>query len=208
MPFNQRKLELRLRACDKKLHALFADQDAGEKLKQQIQAVQDYYNLSYTKATTSKKVEAIASSYELFVDQLTEVKNGKQAPKEASGKISNACESRKIGALFYNLAKACELMFYAATAFSLYAGIFGIALPVLIVQPVLGVAVGITIVGAMLAATYKAFSCLTEFRSFSRHDAEYTNELSLISFFKPARQEQRENMSKVEENELEVSCCF
>ncbi|PWY55160.1 hypothetical protein DGG96_13345 [Legionella qingyii] len=207
MPFNQRKLELRLSACDSKLHALFAKAQIGEKLQQQVNAVQDYYNLSYTKATTAKKVEEIAASYELFIDQLSKLKKGELTPKAASERIASACESRKIGVLFHNLAKACELMFYAATAFSLYAGIFGIALPVLIVQPVLGVAVGITIVGAMLSAIYKAGTCLTEFRSLSRHDAEYTNELSLVSFFKPKHQE-KENVDRIEDEELEGACCY
>ncbi|KTD00404.1 DUF5638 domain-containing protein [Fluoribacter gormanii] len=207
MPFNHRKLELRLNTCDKRLRALFANAEIGLKLEQQIKAVQNYYNLSYTKATSAKRVEEIAASYELFIEQLTDVKNGDMTPKEASERIGSACESRKIGVLFHNLTKACELMFYAATAFSLYAGIFGIALPVLIVQPVLGVAVGITIVGAMLAATYKAVACLTEFRSLSRHDTEYTNELSLVSFFKPKLQE-KENINSIEDEELEASCCF
>ncbi|HHT0592117.1 TPA: DUF5638 domain-containing protein [Legionella anisa] len=206
MPLNQRKLERRLETCDEALRALFADQDVGDKINKQIIDVQEYYNLSYTKTSSAKKAEKIAASYELFIDQLTKVKNKQLNPKEASEKISNSCESRKIGVIFHNLAKACELMFYAATAFSLYAGIFGIALPVLIVQPVLGVAVGITIVGAMIAAAYKALSCFTEFKSFSRHDAEYTNELSLVSFFKPIPRQIKDDRQHNEEDELENSC--
>ncbi|MCE0724566.1 MULTISPECIES: DUF5638 domain-containing protein [Legionella] len=206
MPLNQRKLELRLNACDEALQTLFADQDVGEKIRKQITAVQEYYNLSYTKTNSAKSAEKIAASYELFLDQLAKVKYKQLNTKEASEKISNSCESRKIGVLFHNLGKALELMFYAATAFSLYAGIFGIALPVLIVQPVLGIAVGITIVGAMIAAAYKALSCFTEFKSFSRHDTEYTNELSLVSFFKPVLQPMKEELQLSEEDELENRC--
>ncbi|HHF7366747.1 TPA: DUF5638 domain-containing protein [Legionella bozemanae] len=209
MPLNHTKLERRLSACDEALNALFANQQKqiGVKIQQQIKSVQNYYNLSYTKTNSAKKAEEIAASYELFIDQLTKAKNRQLNTKEASEKISNSCESRKIGVLFHNLAKACELMFYAATAFSLYAGIFGIALPVLIVQPVLGVAVGITIVGAMIAAAYKALSCFTEFKSFSRHDIEYTNELSLVSFFNPKPQPIKEDLQENEEDELETSYC-
>ncbi|WP_454784340.1 DUF5638 domain-containing protein [Legionella sp. WA2024007413] len=205
MPFNHTKLERRLKACNKKLRALFADVE-DVKLQHQVNAVNDYYNLSYTKATSAQRVEQIAASYESFVDRLTNVKNGELNPKEAAEQVGSACESRKIGVLFHNLAKACEFMFYAATAFSLYAGIFGIALPVLIVQPVLGVAVGITIVGAMLGAIYKAGNCLTELRSLSRHDTEYTNEISLVSFFKPKHQEKA--LYQTEKEELDTSCCF
>ncbi|WP_392536460.1 DUF5638 domain-containing protein [Legionella sp. 227] len=206
MPVNHSKFELRLNTCDQELQALFDDVQIGEKMQQKIDAVKNYYNLSYTKAISPKKVEAIVSSYETFIKQLDQVKKGNLPPKKALETVGSGCESRKIGVLFHNLAKACELMFYAATAFSLYAGIFGIALPVLIVQPVLGVAVGITIVGGMLAAAYKALSCFTEFRSFSRHDAEYTNESGLIRFFKP--EQQTEKLHPVALNDdLEFSCC-
>ncbi|MCW8400091.1 DUF5638 domain-containing protein [Legionella sp. PATHC038] len=206
MPVNHSKFELRLNTCDQELQSLFDDVQIGEKMQQKIDAVKNYYNLSYTKAISPKKVEAIVSSYETFIKQLDQVKKGSLTPKKALETVGSGCESRKIGILFHNLAKACELMFYAATAFSLYAGIFGIALPVLIVQPVLGVAVGITIVGGMLAAAYKALSCFTEFRSFSRHDAEYTNESGLIRFFKP--EQQTEKLHPVALNDdLEFSCC-
>ncbi|CAM2959607.1 Uncharacterised protein [Legionella steigerwaltii] len=208
MPVNHSIFEPRLNTCNKELQALFDGLEIGEKLQQKIDAVKNYYNLSYTKAISAKKVEDIVQSYELFIRELTNVKNGKLKPKEALDKIGSACESRKISVLFHNLAKACELMFYAATAFSLWAGIFGIALPVLIVQPVLGVAVGITVVGGMLAAAYKALSCFTEFRSISRHDAEYTNEKDLISyFFKPPVQP-KETLNPIDKNAgLEFSCC-
>ncbi|STY30051.1 Uncharacterised protein [Legionella wadsworthii] len=206
MPFNHRILEARLHECDQELDKLFADQNPGFKINQQIKAVKDYYNLSYTKVVSAKKADQIATSYEFFINHLKQVKNKPLNSKECIDQISSSCESRKIGVLFHNLAKACELLFYAATAFSLYAGIFGIALPVLIVQPVLGVAVGITIVGAMIAAAYKALSCFSEFKTFGRHEAEYTNELSLISFFTPARQQQKEE--KPGEVEEEVFCCI
>ncbi|KTD09042.1 hypothetical protein Lgra_2277 [Legionella gratiana] len=210
MPYNHRKLERRLSICDKKLSALFAsEKELDDKLKQQIKAVQDYYNLSYTKASSAKTVETIATSYESFVAGLTKVKHGEMSHIDAMDALLKTSESRKINVLFKNLAKTCELLFWSATAFSLYAGIFGIALPVLIIQPTLGIAVGITIVGAMVAAAYKALSCFTEFKSVSRHDAEYTNEVSLVSFFKHAPQE-REVLQSIdeEENELAHECCI
>lgn len=207
MPYNHRKLELRLSACDKKLAALFAEKELGEKIKQQIKAVQNYYNLSYTKAVSAKTVEAIASSYESFIDNLTKVKNGEMSRQDAEDALLKTSESRKINVIYKNLAKACEFLFWSATTFSLYAGIFGLALPVLIIQPVLGAAVGITIIGAMLAAGYKALSCLTEFTSVRRHDKEYTNEMSLVSFFKPAPKKP-EVRNPIQEDELENACCI
>ncbi|HBD7397745.1 DUF5638 domain-containing protein [Legionella longbeachae] len=209
MPYNHKILEQRLSTCDDQLSALFiTEKELDDKIKQQIKAVQEYYNLSYTKATSAKTVEAIANSYESFVALLTKVKNKTMPPKEAMDALINTSQSRKVNVLFSNLTKACELLFWSSTAFSLYMGIFGIALPVLVIQPLLGVAVGITIVGAMLAAAYKALSCFTEFKSLSRHDTEYTNEANLVSFFKPIHQE-REKIHPIDEEikGLGQLCC-
>lgn len=203
MPYNHKELEQRLSICDEKLSNLFTDKELDEQFKQKINAVKAYYNRSYAKAMTTKTVEAIAASYELFVEQLNKVKKGELLPKDALEQIESIIQSRKINVIFYNLAKACELIFWKATTFSLYAGIFGVALPVLIVQPVLGIAVGITMVGALLAAAYKSLKCYAEFKSLSRHNTEYTHEASLVSFFNPAPQEK--SSLNNEEDTLDLS---
>ncbi|ARB91137.1 DUF5638 domain-containing protein [Legionella longbeachae] len=177
-------IEKRLKKCDKKLRTLFQDyMKAHQLMSQTIQAIEQYYNTSYRKATRTKTIEQITSSYELLVDNLSQIKNTKLSPDMALKQISRDINSRKRNVLYHDVAKAAESIFWAATATTLYAAVFGIALPILIVQPVLGVAVGITIVGAMLAAAYKSFACLTEFKSYSRHSLEYEHETSLVSFF-------------------------
>jgi hypothetical protein len=207
MPVNHTKFEQRLRTCDKKLSDLFKDQKNTLQFAQKIKAVRDYYNLSYTKATKSKTVEKITTSYAFFVDQLSKVKSGELDCDDAIKNIEHSSEFIKINAVFYNLAKACELIFWTATTLTLWAGIWGIALPLLVIQPTLGVAVGITIVGASLAAANKSISCLSEFKSFRRHDTEYTDEVSLVSFFKPAHQKQ-EDIAPIADEELDTACCL
>ena len=80
-------------------------------------------------------------------------------------------------------------MFWASTALALYASVYLIALPMLIVQPVLGIAMGITIGGFFLKSAINCVSCCTEFKGFGRHSAEYEHERMLFKFFfKPAQQ--------------------
>ncbi|KTD15684.1 hypothetical protein Lgra_0350 [Legionella gratiana] len=206
-------IEKRLKNCDKKLRTLFQDYMQTHKLMSQtIQAIEQYYNLSYRKATRTKTIEQITSSYELLVDNLTQIKNGKLSSDMALNQISRDINSRKRNVIFHDIAKAAESLFWAATATSLYAAVFGIALPVLIVQPLLGVAVGITIVGAMLTAAYKSFACLAEFKSYSRHSLEYEHETSLVSFFKSSKRshcvESDESSLSQDEEIKEDSRCF
>ncbi|AUH72941.1 DUF5638 domain-containing protein [Legionella sainthelensi] len=177
-------IEKRLKKCDKKLRTLFQDyMKTHQLMSQTIQAIEQYYNTSYRKATRTKTIEQIASSYELLVDNLTQIKNSRLSPDMALKQIGRDINSRKRNVIFHDVAKAAESLFWAATATTLYAAVFGIALPILIVQPVLGVAVGVTIIGAMLTAAYKSFACLTEFKSYSRHSLEYEHETNLVSFF-------------------------
>lgn len=185
MPYNHRKMELSLEACDKKLAALFPGNEKNPILGQKIKSIQNYYNMSYNRASTEKTILSITKSYELLIEQLTQIKKGRLTPPEVLKEIENTIQFRKMHIVFHDLIKICEATFWGATAFSLFAGIFGIALPLLIIQPILGIPVSITIIGSLLATGAKCLSCLGELKTFSRHNAEYKQETSLISFFKP-----------------------
>jgi hypothetical protein len=205
MPYNHRELEHRLKKCKDDLKSLFDEHEKSHLMQKRIKAVDDYYTLSYAKASTANTVEQIARSYEAFVGNLAKVKSGEINPEQALNQISGSNGTRKRDVVFHDLAKACESVFWAATAFSLYAAIWGIALPVLVVQPVLGVAIAITIVGAMLKAAHKSLSCLGEMRAFGRHGDEYDNEASLVSFFKPERRHHQEEL--VLDEQLDATLC-
>jgi hypothetical protein len=206
MPYNYAIGEQRLRECNQQLQELFANLQADTALQTIIQEVKEYYQESYSKAV-AKKTEEIITRYELFINQLTQIKNGQIKSKKALETIEQSCESRKNKILFYNLSKACESIFYAATAFSLYTGLWWVALPTLIVQPLVGIAVSITFIGALLSAVQKSYSCLSELRFPTRHNKEYSNERSLILFF---HREPVENQKQNTEKHLseDFSCCW
>lgn len=204
MPYNHTQLELRLNSCNQKLEDLFAEKPTQlDTIESDIKAVQSYYHLSYTKANTAQAVEKIAASYESFVEQLIQVKNGKLQPETASEQMKSAIASRKMKTVFHNLAKAAELIFWAATTCTMYAAFISMALPLIMVQPLVGVAVGITVIGALLKSAFNALSCFKEFKSFSRHSVEYTREANLVAFFRP---EPLLESAKIQES-LEISSC-
>ncbi|EHL32896.1 DUF5638 domain-containing protein [Legionella drancourtii] len=202
MPFNHTKLEKRLSDCDEKLSALFNDVEISDAIKKHIQEVQTYYNLSYTKAQKGKTAEAIVTTYEEYVIHLENVKNGTywyttgrytyeetlKSFNDAKAAMDYANDSRTIDAVKHNLANICALMFWASTALALYASVYLIALPMLIVQTALGIAMGITIGGFFLKSAANCIECFTGFKGFGRHSAEYEHENQLLNFlFKPAQ---------------------
>lgn len=203
MPLNHTKLEKRLSDCDEKLSALFKDVETNNAIKKHLLEVQNYYNLSYTNTKKDKTAETIVSTYEEYIIHLENVKtgydwykNGLHSYAEATAALDKAHDaivyantSRHIDVVRHDLANICALMFWASTALALYASVYLIALPMLIVQPVLGIAMGITIGGFFLKSAANCINCCSEFKGFSRHSAEYEHERMLFKFFfKPAQQ--------------------
>lgn len=219
MPYNRTRMELRLSRCDENLSKLFAiiviDEVIGPTLQSQIKAVQEYYNTSYQKAKDTPKVENIISRYEEYIKLLTKVNEGKSTAEEVLDvlkkdvlkKISYNRDSRKIDVIFSNLAKACELLFWAAAAITLFSSIFMIALPIVIVQPPLGIAIMIAVGGLLLKSAINCFNCFREFRTLGRHRDEYLAENKLLNgltlFNKPQQPVTLVTIDETDTTELE-----
>ncbi len=224
MPFNHTKLEARLSKCDEKLNKLFNGFEISDAVKKHIQEVQDYYNLSYTKAQKNTTAEAIVTTYEEYVIHLENVKNGtywyttgqnnyeetQKLLDDAKAAMNYANDSRNIGTVKHNLVNICALMFWASTALALYAAVYLIALPMLIVQIFLGIAMGITLGGFFLKSAANCIECFTEFKGFGRHSAEYEHERQLLNFlFKPAQtksKQEPEAQPDQQEISTEIPC--
>jgi hypothetical protein len=229
MPLNHTKLEKRLSDCDEKLTTLETELkkiSTSEEVKRYFNEIKNYYNLSYNKAKKNQTAEAVVKTYEEYTIHLENVKDGsawyttgRYSFKEASNSLEKASDAivyandaRKLGIIRHNLANICALMFWASAALALYASVYLIAMPMLLVYPVLGYAMGITIGGFFLQSAIKAFSCCFEFKGFTRHSAEYEHERKLLSlFFKPAqnlhKQETPEQEETAEQEETDIESC-
>ncbi|WP_058535788.1 DUF5638 domain-containing protein [Legionella saoudiensis] len=178
------------------LAELINDEEATRQIATHIDAIQSYYNSSLRKAKSEKTQLAIIISYENYIDLLTEshkITHLQPLPydkiedffKASNEKIGREYDARRISAFFHNCYKVCELTFWAAATISLYASIFLVALPMLIVQPTLGLAVSITVGGLFMKAASHCLASLGEFKGTARHSTEYDTERALLSFFQP-----------------------
>lgn len=199
MPYNRRELEQRLLECDEKLDELceqlltsFIDPEVKKQIEDHINMVNKYYNTSYQKAKDTPKIEAIIITYEQYVEILTKIKNGtynspqqtlKEFKAEALVNISDNNIDRKLDVVLWNLAKGCQAVFWAAVSITLFSLIFLIALPTLIVQPVIGIATMMAVCGFLLITAMKFLNCFNEFRTLGRHNDEFKAEASLLERF-------------------------
>lgn len=203
MPYNLAKLDRRLEDCNNDLASLFPLSDSN--IQSQLKAVKNYYEESCNDAKNKDDMERIIENYELFVINLTKIKQYKESYKisqdpdkeesfqeriEAINALKNINAAHKINIIFANLVKACELLFWISALLTLSASIFAIALPVLIVQPAVGLVISITTAGFMFKVLENLINCLSEFKSFRPHDNEYDREVQLVSFFQPKKKKE------------------
>lgn len=222
MPYNLAKLDRRLEDCNVNLDSLFPLSDSN--IQSQLEAVKNYYEQSCKDATSGEEMERIIKNYELFISHLTKIKkytesyNLSQDPDkkesfderyETINILRTINLEHKGNVICANLAKACELIFWISASLTLFASIFAIALPVLIVQPAFGLVISITTAGFIFKAMQNLINCLSEFKSFRPHDNEYDREVQLITFFQPKQQKvlSPEEGSEIA-SEAEPGFCF
>lgn len=192
------------------LNQIINDQNAAIKIQEHINVIQNYYNTSLRAAKNEKKQNAVVTSYENYIKLLNDAGQLRlQEPmasaqldeflKTSNEAIGREYDARRISAFFHNCYKICELAFWASAAITMYASIFLVALPMLIVQPTLGLAVSIAVGGVFLKTTSNCLECFGEFKGTARHSTEYDSERALLSFFQPKAPEQ-----PVQQNELDM----
>lgn len=186
-----------LEAVKTTLSLLITDEESAREIHKHIEAIQSYYNTSLRTAKKEKTQNAIVNSYENYISLLNNAyKIGHQQQptayeqvdeffKTSNETIGREYDARRINAFFHNCYKVCELTFWASATITMYASIFLVALPMLIVQPTLGLAVSIAVGGAFLKAASNCLECLSEFKGTARHSAEYASEGAILSFFRP-----------------------
>ncbi|MCE0723666.1 MULTISPECIES: DUF5638 domain-containing protein [Legionella] len=172
-------LEVRLVNCRDKFLRLYLENEHPLSLLQQLKDVDAYYNSSFNKSTYM--AERIVQSYELFVDNLVKVKNRHLSADEALQKIQDTTFDRKLGIVFYNIAKVLEIAFWSA-ATTLF---FLCATTATVPNPILGVGFTIVFAALMVKSISNLFHCIDDLKSCTRLNAENERERSLVSFFKP-----------------------
>lgn len=175
----------RINECHKQLAEITTAISQDQAIIDATNAIQAYYNTSLSYAKTTKAQSAIIKNYEEYIKQLTDLKNSTATRKNTQDMLQATHDHQYISMIFANCYKMCELSFWAATAITLYSAIFLVALPMLIVQPTLGLAVSITVGGLLLKTAKNCIDCFSEFKTSSRHNEALNNKLHILSFFNP-----------------------
>lgn len=175
----------RYKDCNRQLSELL--QSIGyvedEKITGYIEIVTNYYSQSLKKANNSQK-EDIVEEYESYITYLQQVKDGKLTAEKAEEEINTIISSRKIGIVFYNIAKVLEMLFWAFAATTCYSACILVGVPLIFTDFMIGMAVTIA-TAALMYKTFKfSLDCCKEFKSTERHEEARVAQNTLISFFK------------------------
>lgn len=217
MPLTRLILEQRMSLCDDNLSKLF--QETKDKTVEEcIKNVKLYYNSSFQKTNIDQTKEAIAISYNYFITTLEELSKlnsdliSGTMPKSkyrdlynsALNSLENTNDFRQFEVFKYNLYKGFELIFWAATAVSLFGSICLIAMPMVILHPEFGISMLISFGGFILMSATRCFQCLCEFKSFGRHQREYVYEANLLGLFKPELKPEISPVAEIRQSNLEI----
>ena len=122
--------------------------------------------------------------------------------EEANLVIDDATEDRQFKIIVHNIFKACELFFWSAVAGTAYVGCVTVGIPLLFLEPLIGLAVTFGTGVLFCSSVHNAGECFDEFKTFDRVNEENTRERNVISFFSPPQPLQK---AKATQDDLEAS---
>lgn len=157
-----------------------------ENLDRSVASVKSYYRESFNKSTNATNALRILASYEQFLSTLCMVKDGYLSCELACDKIKDVAVDRWMDVVGYNVAKAFELVFWAAATATAWMSFVLVGLPLLIAFPPIGLAISFGTWSLMATCYDKGIKTCDEFKSTTRIDTAELHQTILIGFFKPA----------------------
>jgi uncharacterized membrane protein len=171
-----------LEQCNAELYTLFAElKDFDTSLKQ----VHQFYKDILDKSPNDEEDQRIVRGYKNLVNLLNKTKLGELSAEMALIEIDQALLQSKCEVIVENLFKTCEFLFWAVATAACFVGCFAVGVPLMVLDPLIGLAITIA-TGAMLINTAnKALNCCDQFKDFGTIDKEHEKTKQLVSFFKP-----------------------
>lgn len=155
-----------------------------ENVRETLSVVNNYYLISLMKADSNKRKEII-EEYEDSIFYLRMVQEGHWTAEQFEAEINSTVSSRKVGIVFYNIAKVLEMLFWASATVTCYTACVVVGIPLILTDFLIGMAVTIA-TGALMYKTLKyTADCFEQFKSTERHEAARVAQNTLASFFKP-----------------------
>jgi hypothetical protein len=206
-----KKFAPRIRDCENTLNETFNDLPKSHKFEQDLTDIKFYYIESLRNAESEYEGRRVVEQYEKFTTNLLKVRNGDLSAKQAQALIDDKQEDKIIDIVINNIFTVCELLFWVAAAAVSYATCLTVGIPLLFLQPLLGVAVTAGTGLLMFVSLDFAGDCFEEFQSSDLIDEEYTRETNAISFFppkkSPSKPEERSIIEIVDEEDSCLVCC-
>jgi hypothetical protein len=200
---NAELLAQKIADCNSELDSLFAYLDINYRLRMQLRDIKSFYQRAFNNASNENTAMEIINQYEQFIVSASEVKLGQMTVEEANLVIDDATEDRQFKIIVHNIFKLCELFFWTALAATAYAGCITVGIPLLFLEPLIGVALTIGTGLLCCSSFHNGLECFNEFKTFDRANEENTRERDVISFFAP-QPSQRAKVT-TQENDLDLS---
>lgn len=182
---NAPKLVERIRLCNNELDELFSGIQLSKEFEQQLKEIKAFYARSFNRTKDEIDGEYITQEYRSLINTAKKVKRGELKSDRALDAVKKLSDSREYDIIIHNILKVCELLFWGTVAAASILAFATFGAPLLICEPLLGLAVSFTSSFLFFTTADKFLNCFDQFKSFDRIDAESKREIGLISFFSP-----------------------
>lgn len=168
---------------DKSLNSIFTDLNTNKALDRQLKKIQQFYRCAFKQAPNDSAGCTVIKEYSDLIERIEKVKCGNLTATQAIEEISNSAENKRINIIIENVLKACELLFWTASAAVFYVGCVTVGIPMMLCEPIIGSAIFIGCTAFLSASFVSAIECFEQLKSFDHINKEERRELNLISFF-------------------------
>lgn len=141
------------------------DNDTRQKIKHSIECIDTHFLLAYehAKNTDLKSIDKILTNYERCVTILSDLRDSTISLSHANKEFEKIISNVNFDHYFKkNLFLIAKMVFWTAAFTSLSAAMLLVALPMLVVPNVFGIATAVAISGMMLNCVYQSIQCAKE----------------------------------------------
>ncbi|KTD74695.1 DUF5638 domain-containing protein [Legionella waltersii] len=176
-----------LEKCKKALFQLFIDQVQLQGINHHLNQLHRYYSRLIDNAEYCLEEDEVIEEYWDFINQLSQVKQGNMTAQEAMDQAEELMSDKDCGSLCDELFKLCEVIFWGTVACIGYVSCAAIGMPLILCEPLLGVALTLSTLALAMMATDVCLETMEDFELYAGHNEALGNQkglLTAVSMFK------------------------
>ncbi len=154
----------------------------------------DYYTTRFSNCENNGQRQLLTQEYAHLLETMKKIKSGSLSADEALNNLNRLSRDKKLNVILHNTLKTCELLFWVTAALTSYAFCVGFGIPLLFLNPPLGLALIMGTAVLIIESAAKALETANSFKNLSPINQQKNLEHQVLSlFFSPKKESTFDN---------------